>query len=85
MNLIHNSSPCKKNMQQEVIEMIRPFLLFLKTFVLHNIHNMFAIMLDPCFKTLRIVKNYVGHGVVIHFVSKYDAKVMIPLLIVCFD
>jgi hypothetical protein len=46
---------------------------------------MLAIMLDPCFISLQIIKNYVGHGVAIRLASKYDAKTMIPLLIACFD
>ncbi len=36
--------------------MTRPFFLFLKTFDPHNVHNMVIIMLDPCFKSLRIVE-----------------------------
>jgi hypothetical protein len=27
----------------------------------------------------------VGHGATIHFAFEYDAKVMIPLLMACFD
>ncbi len=26
-----------------------------------------------------------GHGATIHFASEYDAKVVIPLLMTCFD
>jgi hypothetical protein len=46
---------------------------------------MLAIMLDPHFKSLQIVENYVGHGVAICLASKYDTKTMIPLLMFCFD
>ncbi len=60
--------------------------LFLRTFDPHNVHNMVAIMLDLCFKSLQIVENYVGHcGVIFCFASKYDTKVMIPLLMAWFD
>ncbi len=65
--------------------MIIPFFLFLKTFELHNVHNMLAILLDPRFKFLRIVENYVGCGAPICLTSKYDAKAVIPLLMACFD
>jgi hypothetical protein len=44
---------------------------------------MLAIMLDPRFKSLRLVENYVGCGATIHFVSKCDAKAVIPLLMAC--
>ncbi len=75
----------QKKMWHEVVKVIRPFFLFLKTFDLHNVHKMFAIMLDLRFKFLRIVENYVGHGATIRLASKYDAKAMIPLLMACFD
>ncbi len=55
--------------------------LFLKTFDPHNVHN----MLDPHFKYLSIIENYVGHGATICFAYEYDAKVVIPLLMTCFD
>ncbi len=42
-------------------------------------------MLDPHFKFLQVVENYKGHGEAIRFVAKYDAKVVIPLLMICFD
>ncbi len=45
---------------------------------MHNVHNMFAIMLEPHFKSL-------GHCVIILLASKYDEKVMIPPLMACFD
>ncbi len=66
--------------------MTRPFFLFLKTFDPHNVHNMVAIMLDPHFKSLRIVENYVSHGGSIFCLAyEYDAKAVIPLLMACFD
>jgi hypothetical protein len=40
----------QKNMWQEIIKAIIPFFLFLTTFDPQNVHNMFAIMLDPCFR-----------------------------------
>ncbi len=42
----------QKKMWQEIIKEIKPFLLFLKIFDLHNVYNMLAIMLDPHFKSL---------------------------------
>jgi hypothetical protein len=47
---------------------------------------MMAIMLDPSFNPLQIVKSLVGHENVIRLTSEYDAyKVTIPLLIMCFE
>jgi hypothetical protein len=33
---------------------------------------MLALMLDPCYKSLWVVENYVGHGNVIHLAFEYD-------------
>jgi hypothetical protein len=68
----------QKKCNKKSLKVIRPFLLFLKTFDLRNVHNMITIMLEPCFKSL-------DHCVIIRLVFKYDAKVMIPLLMACFD
>jgi hypothetical protein len=73
----------QKNMQHEVIKVIRPLFLFLKTFDPHSVHNMFAIMLDPCFKSIQIVENYVGLGATICLAFEYDTETRIPLLMAC--
>jgi len=44
-----------------------------------------VIILDPRFKLLHVVKNLVRHGIAIWLVSKYDVKVVIPFLMMCFD
>jgi hypothetical protein len=46
---------------------------------------MMVIILDPCFKLLHVVKNLVGHGIATWLVFKYDVKVVIPFLMMCFD
>jgi hypothetical protein len=46
---------------------------------------MLTLMLDPRFKSLRVVKNYVGHGACIRFVAEYDANTIIPLLMIVFE
>jgi hypothetical protein len=46
---------------------------------------MMVIILDPRFKLLHVVKNLVGHGITIWLVFKYDVKVVIPFLMMCFD
>ncbi len=42
--------------------MLKSFITFLKSYDANQIHNMLAIMLDPQFKHLRVVENYVGQG-----------------------
>jgi hypothetical protein len=46
---------------------------------------MFALMLDPRFMSLKVVKNYVGHGACICFVAEYDTNVIIPVLMTMFE
>jgi hypothetical protein len=45
--------------------MLKFFITFLKSYDANQVHNMLAIMLDPRFKHLHVVKNYVGQGNVI--------------------
>jgi hypothetical protein len=46
---------------------------------------MLALMLDPMFKSLKVVENYVGCGACICIVAKYDANTIIPLLMTMFE
>jgi hypothetical protein len=42
-------------------------------------------MLDSRFKSLRIVENLLGRGNAIRLATKYDARIVIPLLMVWFE
>jgi hypothetical protein len=53
--------------------------------MIHQVHNMLAIILDLHFKSSKVVENYVGHDDVFYFISKYNAKVVIFFLITVFD
>jgi hypothetical protein len=46
---------------------------------------MMTIMLDPHFKSLHIVEDLLGHGNAIRLAIEYDAKIVIPFLMVCFE
>jgi hypothetical protein len=46
---------------------------------------MLSIMLDLHFKSLRVVKNYVGCEDYIHLASKYDANAITLLLMMVFE
>jgi hypothetical protein len=74
----------QKHMGAQVTKVIKPSFCFLIAYDAHQVHNMFALMLDPCFKFLRVLENYVGWGNVICLATKYDAKVVIPLLMIIF-
>jgi len=67
------------NLRPEVIKVIIHFLKNLKTFDFHQVQNMLTLMLDPqMFKSLWVVKGFVGCGNAIHFTIKYDVKEIIP-------
>jgi hypothetical protein len=51
----------------------------------YKAQNMMVIMLDPHFQALHIVKTLVGHGNVIKLAFENDAKIVIPLLMVCLE
>jgi hypothetical protein len=46
---------------------------------------MFALMLDPQFKSLRVVENYVGCGACICFDVEYDVNATILFLMTMFE
>jgi hypothetical protein len=46
---------------------------------------MMAIMLDLHFKSLCVVENLLGCGDSIQLGTEYDAIIVIPLLMVCFE
>jgi hypothetical protein len=46
---------------------------------------MLALMLDPHFKSLQVVKSFVGRGNAICFAIEYDVKEVIPFLMNVFD
>jgi len=52
----------QRKMQKEVVKVLKPFLQFLNLFYVDQVHNMLAIMLDPQFKSLRVMENLVGSG-----------------------
>jgi hypothetical protein len=63
---------------------IKPFLQFFISFNYHQVHNMLTLKLNPHFKSLWVVRNYVGHKNAICLIAKYDVKENIPLLMINF-
>jgi hypothetical protein len=66
----------QKNIQLEVIKVIKPFLELMKLFDAQQAYNMVAIMLDLYFKLLCVVKNLVGCGNKIQMKSKYGIRLL---------
>ncbi len=57
------------NMQKQVAFILRPFLDFVDCFKLSKVHNMVVLMLDPRFKDLSLIGDYVGHSFAIGTVA----------------
>jgi hypothetical protein len=67
------------NMQEQVVHVLRPFLDFMDCFKLSKVHNMVVIMLDPWFKNLSLVGDYVGHFSAIAITTAYDRKFLLSI------
>ena len=68
-------------MCDQVVCVLAPFLSFMKVYEPSSANNMLALMLDPCYKELTIVGNYLGREEATHIAQEYDQKLLLPLLI----
>jgi hypothetical protein len=68
-------------MQKQVVGIMEPFLSFLVVPWTHKTHNMLALMLDPCFKGLGLVIQYVGKEKTFQVTSDYGIQVLFPFLV----
>jgi hypothetical protein len=71
-------------MMVEIKIVFAPFLAFASTYIVAKVHNMLTLMLDPRFKSLDILKTFVGRTKVIHMVAEYDTKSLMLLLVAIF-
>jgi hypothetical protein len=56
----------------EVINVLEPFLAFVMTFNVVISHNMCVLQLNPRFKGLQCIMEYVGWDRVVTIVKQYD-------------
>jgi hypothetical protein len=63
------------------MNVLKLFLAFTFSFQPYNAHNMLVLILDPHFKSLQIIWDYVGVKVAMQIVIEYDHKVLILLLL----
>ncbi len=52
---------------------------FLHAFDCRKGHKMLTLMLDPWFKSLRLMFEYLGHEIIVLVVLKYNEKLLLPL------
>jgi hypothetical protein len=66
------------------MKVFKPSMDFFNAFYFHQIHNMLALMLDPSFKSLQVMKSFLGHNNAIHLIIEYDVKEVIPFMMTFF-
>ncbi len=71
-------------MMAKVLAILAPFLAFTSSYNSSMAHNMLALILDLWFKSLNVVKAFVGRAKMIQIVVEYDNKTLLPLLMVSF-
>jgi hypothetical protein len=73
-----------ENIQHEVMKVLKPFQEFLKEFDSHQVHNMLALILDPCLKSLQVVESFVGCSNAMCLAIEYHVKEVILFLVIVF-
>ena len=71
----------KARMAKTTVDVMKPFLRFSLQFVADRAHNMLSLMLDPRFKGLEYVIQYMGVAAAKQVVEDYDRKILIPYLV----
>jgi len=73
------------NIRKEVINVLGSFLSFLNKYEYKKVHNMIFLMLDPRFKSLRILSSFVGREQGVVLVEEYDRKSLYPIFVKCHE
>lgn len=71
----------RRKMATEVVKTLLPFLMFARTFCEEKAHNMLACVLDPHFKKLQCVIDYVGPKKAKAIGAQYNSQVLVPYLV----
>jgi len=51
------------------------FFAFSKDYNQSKAHNMLMIMLDPCYKNMKCIQNFMGNSIFVQIVVEYNAKI----------
>jgi len=68
-------------MQIQVVGVLSPFLSFMLSFQKPKVHNMLCMMLDPCYKNVGLVIQFVGKERALQIIDEYDHHVLFPFLV----
>jgi hypothetical protein len=67
--------------QKQRVQVLDHFFSFMFSFQPHKTHNMLAMMLNPCYKNLGLMIQYVDNERALHIVDEYDRQVLFQLLV----
>ncbi len=67
--------------QKQRVQVLDHFFSFMFSFQPQKAHNMLTIMLNPCYKNLGLVIQYVNKEKALHIVDEYDRQLLFPLLV----
>lgn len=60
------------NIYNIVVDILTSILTFFGTYIITKAHIMLTIMLDPWFKNLKIVSDFVGDSIIFQVIAKYN-------------
>jgi hypothetical protein len=72
------------NIRKEVCGVFYSFLSFLGNFEERKAHNMLSLMVDPRFKSFRLIYFFVGRKEGVSIVVEYDRRTLYPMLLRCY-
>ncbi len=73
------------NIKREVMNVLDSFISFLKKYENKKVQNMISLMLDPRFKSFRIISSFVKKEQGVALVKEYDRKSLYPMLVKCHE
>ncbi len=72
------------NIRKEVCGNLDGFLSYFMKYEGNKAHNMLSLMLDPRFKSLKLISFLIGWQQAISIVEKYDQWSLFPMLLRCY-
>jgi hypothetical protein len=72
-------------MMVEIETVLAPLLAFTSIYDATKVCNMLALILEMWFKSLDVLKTFIERARIIHMVTKYDNKNLMPLLVIFFQ
>ena len=68
-------------MMAQVVDILAPILAFAGLYPHVKAHKMMAITLDPYYKSLKVIREYVGILLATLVVAEYGMKIVMPMLL----